>query len=157
MLLRSHLQHPCWFTAIEHGRRHAGTPQQRAREWQALAAQGVQVGIGDMLVLSPGFCCFLELKAGKNDLSDAQHAFQANMAALGHGYEVVRSVEALGVALERNGIPLRQGWRVAAMQHDGMLAVPVVPKAGRAGGKVSRRPTLKQVAKGNRLALVGLK
>lgn len=160
MLLDSHLELPCWYTAIEHGRRHHGTKEQRAREWQHLQAQGVKQGIGDMLVLAPGHCLFVELKAKANKQSESQYAFQAKMAALGHGYEVVRSVEALGQALERNGVPLRAGWRVAAMQHDAALdsePAPAVKRTGATKGKSLRRPTLGQVARGNRMALVGVK
>jgi hypothetical protein len=46
------------------------------------------------------------------------------MARLQFGYEVVRSVEQLGEALERHGIPLAPGWRLAAMHHDAALDVP---------------------------------
>ncbi|MCC6574489.1 MAG: hypothetical protein IT462_11935 [Planctomycetes bacterium] len=150
--LTSHLVKPCWFTAIEHGRRHHGTVEQRAREWQHLAAQGVKQGIGDLLVLAPGFCCFIELKAGANKQSEAQHAFQAVMAALGHGYSVVRSVEQLGEALSERGIPLAPNWRLAAQHHD--AALDGEPKPARKQSKPrAAKPTRSQVARGNRIAL----
>jgi hypothetical protein len=40
------------------------------------------------------------------------------------GYEVVRSVEQLGEALERHNIALAPGWRIAAQYHDAALDVP---------------------------------
>jgi hypothetical protein len=124
MFLTSHLLHPCWFTAIEHGRKHAGTKEQRAREWQHLQAQGVKQGVADVLVLAPGFAFMAELKAGANKQSEAQLLMQCVMEALQHGYAVCRSVEQLGEALQRHGIPLAAGWQVAAQHHDAALDVP---------------------------------
>jgi len=159
MFLKSHLVPPCWFSAIEHGRAHRGTAEQRAREWQHLARQGVQKGIGDMLILAPGYCCFIELKSQVGKQSDAQHAFQAVMATLGHGYEVVRSVEQLGEKLVQHGIPLAAGWRVAAMHHDAALdGEPNLrtskPNLRTSGAKVrTSKPTRTQIARGNAAAL----
>ena len=155
MFLQSHLVPPCWFTAIEHGRKHAGTAEQRAREWQHLQSQGVKQGIGDLLILAPGYCCFIELKAGKNTQSEAQHAFQAVLAALGHGYSVCRSVESLGHQLTAMGVPLALGWQIAAMHHDAALDVPTKGhnKPPRTSRPRAAKPTLKQVAQANRLML----
>lgn len=137
LFLTSHLMHPCWFTAIEHGRKHHGTAEQRAREWQHMQAQGVKRGIGDILVLAPGYCCFIELKAGANKQSDSQYAFQAVMAALGHGYAVCRSVEQLAHALSERGIPLGPGWRLAAQHHDAALD----------GETLKRKPSKPRIAR----------
>lgn len=148
MLLTSHLLSPCWFTAIEHGRKHHGTAEQRAREWQHMQSQGVKQGIGDLLVLAPGYCCFVELKAGANKQSPAQHAFQAVMAALGHGYALCRSVEQLGEALHGRGIPLAANWRMAAQLHD--AALDADPKAARKASKPRQaKPTRARVARWN--------
>lgn len=156
MLLKSHLAPPCWFSSIEHGRKHAGTAEQRAREWQRLASQGVVAGIGDMLILAPGYALWLELKAGANKQSDAQLAMQNAMAALGHGYAVVRSVEQLVDVLEQHGIPLLAGARVAALRHDGMLAVPAARKPARAVKPRDEKPTPKQRAAMSRLRAKGV-
>ena len=148
MFLTSHLLHPCWFTAIEHGRKHAGTKEQRAREWQHMQSQGVKQGIGDMMVLAPGYVCFVELKAGKNKQSDQQHAFQAVMAVLGHGYALCRSVEQRGEALSERGIPLAPNWRLAAQHHD--MALDGEPKAPRkASTPRAPRGNRKQVGRWN--------
>lgn len=152
MLLKSHLAPPCWFTSIEHGRKHAGTAEQRAAEWTRLQAQGVKAGIADVLVLAPGYALWLELKAGANQQSDAQLAMQNAMAFLGHGYVVVRSVEQLVDVLEKHGIPLLAGARVAALRHDGMLAAPA-KVAKRTAKPRPAKPTRKQVAQANRLML----
>lgn len=147
MLLKSHLMSPCWFTAIEHGRRHHGTMEQRAREWQHLARQGVQRGVADLLVLAPGYCAFVELKTQTGRQSDAQHAFQAAMAALGHGYAVCRSVEQLGEELSQRGIPLAAGWRQIAQAHD--AALDVEPKPKRPAKPRAAKPSRGQVARWN--------
>lgn len=156
MLLKSHLAPPCWFSSVEHGRKHAGTPQQRAAEWTRLQAQGVKAGIGDMLILAPGFALWLELKAGVNKQSDAQLAMQIAMAALSHGYALVRSVEQLVDVLEQHGIPLLAGARVAALRHDGMLAVAVARKPARATKPAIAKPTPKQRAAMSRLRAKGV-
>jgi hypothetical protein len=140
------------FTAIEHGRKHTGTAEQRAREWQALAAQGLRQGLGDMLLMpphSPGL--WVELKHGANKQTPAQRAMQDDMEAIGWGYVVCRSVEALGHQLALRGIPLAIGWQITAMRHDALLdgdaprRTPAKPRAVKA--------TRKQVAKANALML----
>ena len=156
MLLKSHLAPPCWFSSIEHGRKHAGTQQQRAAEWTRLKAQGVQAGIGDTLILAPGYALWLELKSAIGRQSEAQLAMQHAMTALGHGYAVVRSVEQLVDALEQHGIPLHAGARVAALRHDGMLAVPVAHKPARATKPAIAKPTPKQRAAMSRLRAKGV-
>lgn len=158
MLATSHVLPPTWWSAIEHGRQHKGTKEQRAREWQRLAGQGVKTGIADMMFQVPAFTLWIELKVGTNDTSDGQDQFAAAQRAIQNGYEVARSVEAFGEALERHGIPIAAGWRVKAQIHDAELAAvaPVVKRTGTTKGKSLRRPSLKQVARGNRLALVGV-
>lgn len=124
MFLQSHAP-DLWFTAIEHGRHHKGTAAERAREWQRLAAQGVRQGLGDMLLMpanSP--VLWLELKAGANKQTQAQYTMQRDMQDRGHHYVVIRSAEQLGEALERHGIPLAAGWRIAAQIHDAALDTP---------------------------------
>jgi hypothetical protein len=158
MLLDSHLTGSVWWSAIEHGRAHAGTAKQRAREWQRLAGQGVKTGIADLMFQAPGFTLWVELKAGANKPSVAQETFAAAQRAIQNGYEVVRSVEGLGEALERHGISVRPGWRVAAQIHDAALDVPPKPpKQGRTTGRTTRKPTLAQVKRGNAAALVGVR
>lgn len=155
MLLRSHPPVNVWWTAIEHGRRHHGTPDQRAQEWQRLARQGVQTGISDLLFIAPGFVLMGELKVGAGKQTEAQEMMEATMKRLGHGYEVVRSVEQLGEALERNGIALAPGWRVKAQLHD--LALDTAPKPKRPAKPRAPRATRAQIARGNAAALVGVR
>ena len=159
MLADSHVLPPCWYSAIEHGRQHHGTKEQRAREWGRLQGQGVKQGIADMVFMTHGFTLWVELKHGDNKPTDAQVRFRDAQVAIGNGYEVVRSVEALGIALERHGIPIVAGWRVKAQIHDAELAsaAPTVKRTGTTKGKSLRRPTLGQVARGNRMAMVGVK
>lgn len=121
MFCKSHVAPHVFWTAIEHGRQHKGTAEQRAREWQRLARKGVQTGLPDLLFIAHGFVLAAELKTDTGRQSETQRATQGRLEALGHGYSVCRSVEALGEALERHGIPLAVGWRVAAMRHDAAL------------------------------------
>jgi hypothetical protein len=153
MFLDACLPPPCWWSSVGHERKQ--TPIQGMMQ----KARGVKRGLPDVMVWAPGYFLGVELKAGKNTTSDAQDGFAEAMARLGHGYVVVRSVEALAEALERHGIPLNGAWRQAAQIHDATLAaaVPVVKRTGKTSGKVSRRPTLAQVARGNAASLFGVK
>lgn len=144
----SHVLLPTYWTAIEHGRKHSGTDEQRAREWGRLKAQGVKEGIADLMYQVPGFTLWVECKSGKNKQQPAQIAFMEAQLRIGNGYEIVRSVEALGEALERHGIPLAPGWRVAAMHHDAALEAP--PKGhNKPPRAVKPRGNRKQVARWN--------
>ena len=153
MFLDACLLPSCWWSSIAHERK------QTPRQGQMQKARGVKAGLADIMVWAPGYFLGVELKVGKNSTSDAQDGFGEAMVRLGNGYEVVRSVEALGEALERHGIPVAAGWRVKAQIHDAELAAvaPVVKRTGKTTGKTLRRPTLKQVARGNRMAMVGVK
>lgn len=156
MLLKSHLAPPCWFSSIEHGRKHSGTAEQRAREWQKLSVAGVKQGVADVLILAPGYALMVELKSATGRQSDAQLAMQNAMAFLGHGYAIVRSVEQLVDMLEKHGIPLLAGARVAALRHDGMLAVPAARKVVRTAKPRAEKPTPKQRATMSRLRAKGV-
>jgi len=146
MFLDAHLVRPCWWSSVGHERK------QTLRQGQLQKARGIKRGLPDMMVWAPGYFCGIELKAGKNDTTDAQDGFAAAMAALQHGYAVVRSVEQLGDALEARGIPLAPGWRIKAQLHDMALdtALPHVPARAK---PPSAKPSRSQIARGNRLAL----
>lgn len=151
MFAKSHVLPPTFWTAIEHGRAHVGTAEQRAREWQRLARKGVRTGLPDLLFITHGFVAAIELKVGTRQ-SDTQRATQEALEALGHGYSLVRSVEALGEALERHGIPLAPGWRVAAMHHDAALEAP--PKGHNKPPRVAKpRGNKRQMARVNDMML----
>ncbi len=155
--LRSHAP-GLWFTAIEHGRAHAGTPEQRAREWGRLQAQGVRQGLADMLLMPA--CLpdlWVEMKHGTNKQSEAQVQMQRDMQAIGRGYVVVRSVEQLGEVCEAHGIQMAPGWRVAAQIHDAALDVPKPLAKARKAGAAKPRASRAQIARGNRLALASAK
>lgn len=152
MFLNTHALPPTFWTAVEHGRKHGGTKEQRAREWQRLARKGVKTGLADLWFIMPGFVFAVELKVD-SDQSDSQERVQKSLQALGHGYVVVRSVEAMGAALEANGIPLAAGWRLKAQIHD--LALDAVPRATtkRPSKPRAAKPTRKAVGVGNRVSL----
>lgn len=146
MFCKSHVLPPCEWTAIEHGRQHSGSKEQRAREWQRLARKGVKKGLADLWFIMPRFLLCCELKAGKNYETDDQAALGARLVAMGHGYTVCRSVEQLGEALERHGIPLAPNWRLAAMHLD--AALDVAPKPPRKAAKPrTAKPTAQGLAK----------
>lgn len=117
MLLNSHLPAPCHWSSVGHERK------QTMRQGQMQKARGVKRGLPDIMIWAPGYFLGVELKAGKNTATPEQAAFGQAMARLQFGYEVVRSVEQLGEVLERHGIALAPGWRVAAMHHDAALDV----------------------------------
>ena len=149
MFLDAHLLPPCWWSSVGHERK------QTLRQGAIQKARGVKRGLPDVMIWAPGFFLGVELKAAKNTTTDAQGGFAQAMERLGHGYAVVRSVEGLGEALERHGIPLRAGWRVPAQVHD--AALRVAPTVNRPAKTRPAKPTIAQIKRGNRLALVGIK
>jgi hypothetical protein len=140
MLLDSHLQPPCYWSSVGHERK------QTLIQGQMQKARGVRRGLPDVMVWAPGYFLGVELKVGSNTATEDQRAFGQAMAALGHGYAIVRSVEQLVDVLEQHGIPLLAGARVAALRHDGMLAVPVAKKPARVVKARAEKPTRKQLA-----------
>ena len=140
MLLDSHLQPPCYWSSVGHERK------QTLIQGQMQKARGVRRGLPDVMVWAPGYFLGVELKAGSNTATKDQRAFGQAMAALGHGYAIVRSVEQLVDVLEQHGIPLLASARVAALRHDGMLAVPVAKKPARVVKPRAEKPTRKQIA-----------
>jgi hypothetical protein len=146
MFLDKYLLPPAYYTAIEHGRKHAGTPQQRAREWERLKAKGVKAGLPDLMFFG-GYYNFLpmELKAGKNTTSAGQDLFGAAMKALGMPYEVCRSVCEIGFKLLNYGFHLGAEWQAAAQHHDAALARETPPKRPRAAKPRAAKPTAAQV------------
>ena len=151
MFAKSHVALPTFWTALEHGRRHSGTAIQRAAEWQRLARKGVRTGLPDLIFITHGFVLAVELKVGSSQ-SETQKVTETALLTLGHGYVIARSVEQLGEALERHGIPLASGWRIDAQRHD--AALDGEPKPARKPSKPrAAKPTRSQIARGNRIAL----
>jgi hypothetical protein len=146
MILQSHPPAKGFWSSVGHERKQ--TQAQGAMQ----QARGIKRGLPDMMFWTHGYFLGVELKATTKQ-TDAQYAFQAEMAALGHGYEVVRSVEGLGDALERHGIPLAPGWRTKAQLHD--MALDAAPKPTRKAPAKPRptKPTRAQITRGNRIAL----
>jgi hypothetical protein len=85
-----------------------GDAEQRARFGAARRASGVLSGHPDLLCYLPGGRILLwECKSDKGRVSAAQHLVHAQLAALGHPVEVIRTLEAALEALVRAGVPVR--------------------------------------------------
>jgi hypothetical protein len=152
MFCTSHVAPPTFWTAVEHGRMHKGTGEQRAREWQRMARVGVKKGLPDLWFLASSYVLLVELKSDAGRQTDAQKVFQAQMAVLGHGYAVVRSVEQLGEALQNHGIGMLWGWRQGAQLHDIALAT-VAPARKKPARNFPQKTTRKALAAGNAASL----
>lgn len=151
----AYIDPPTWWSAIEHGRRHHGTDIQRAAEWGRMKAQGVKPGIADMMFQRAGFTLWVEFKAGTNRQTPVQRQFEAAQNAIGNGYVVVRTLGHMGDALAEAGFGLGLGWQLAAWRYDAELAAIAPAKKRLAAPKA--KPTLSQIARGNRFSLVGVK
>lgn len=88
----------------ERGR--AQTKEARARFGQARKMSGVVSGFPDLIVAIPGRVLFLELKAPKGVLSDAQRDLHPRIRALGHPVHIVRSIEDAEAAMIAEGVAL---------------------------------------------------
>lgn len=122
--LTAALPAPGRFTAIEHGRKHTGTKAQRGAEWARLAAQGVKQGLPDMEIHYLGKFIGVELKAGKNGLSENQIKMGRSIVDNGGVYWLIRSVVQLHDCLVDYGLPVSPSFRAAAMGYDAILAAP---------------------------------
>ena len=129
MYLANGLPPPGFWSSVEMGRLHAGTPEQRMHEWTRLAAQGVKVGLPDIMIWYMGRFIGVELKAGRNKSSDPQRTFAAAMRNNGFVVHEIRSIVGLHEALEFEGVPVLPSMRIAALHHDAALSVPVKKRA----------------------------
>jgi hypothetical protein len=146
MFLNSHLLPPSDWSSVRHERK------QSLKQGADQKALGVKRGLPDVMIWAPSYFMAVELKSAKGRPSPDQYAFQAKMAALGHGYAFVRSVEQLGEQLVQNGIRLAPNWRLAAMHHD--AALDTEPKPKRKPSKPRQaKPTRARVARWNEAML----
>ena len=141
MYLDAALPAPGWFTAIEHGRKHGGSDQQRMAEWSRMKAQGVKVGIADLMIVYRGRVLWAELKVGKNKPSEAQVGFAEAMEANEFSWRVIRSVTALHEYLEDIGLPVNPVHFALAQGHDRELATEPPPPKAKSRKPQSEKPT----------------
>ncbi len=147
MFLDAFLPHSAWWSSIAHERKQ--TPVQGA----AQKARGVRPGLPDIFIFAPGYVLGVELKAGSNSATAVQRHVGEQLRRLGHGYEIVRSVEALGDALVQHGFAMPPGWTLAAQRHDAALAAP---RKGKRQPPPTGKPSIRAIARGNRLAMLSI-
>ncbi len=96
----------CWFTSIAHGSRGGGDAAWlRGAIWKGMGARS---GVPDLLLVAQGRALFVELKAPKGRLSEAQMGCHAEIMAAGGQVAVCRSLDDLREALSTWGIPIRE-------------------------------------------------
>jgi hypothetical protein len=126
-------------SSVEHGRVHAGTPEQRGREWQRLANKGVKKGLMDAFILMPGRLIWIEYKAGKNGMTDEQRAWAQHVAACGFDHWEIRSVTTLAAGCRRAGLIVTDFHYEQALGWDRTLASPVIPTVMKARKRIAKR------------------
>lgn len=89
------------WTTVEHG------GQRRKREAGRLKTKGLRAGWPDIEIVWHGQAHFIELKAGRQQVSDVQDACHADLVTAGAHVAVCRSVEAVEGTLRGWGLPLR--------------------------------------------------
>lgn len=70
----------------------AGGPRERAMQVASLKRNGMRKGFPDLILLKPGRVGFFELKREGSKLSPDQEHWRDCLKALGHDWDVVRSV-----------------------------------------------------------------
>lgn len=97
-------QHPHLILfAIPNGAFLNGTPEQRARQWKRLKAEGAVSGVADLFLAVPtsrGGGLFIEMKAGKGKQTQEQVEFERVVRVAGYGYVVCRSLDEFIEAVE---------------------------------------------------------
>jgi hypothetical protein len=79
-----------WWFHVPNGTKLSGG----ARSWKTLESLGAVAGVPDMTILmNPGGVAFIELKVGKNKLSDAQEKFSATCERMNINCYTCRSVD----------------------------------------------------------------
>lgn len=84
-----------------------------ARLGGILKSMGVKAGVPDLVLILPnGLAAFIELKASKGALTEAQRAFRDRCSALGCFWAEARSLSDVEAVLERWLVPF--GWALKA-------------------------------------------
>lgn len=104
--LRDVLPRDCEWCAIEQGVKLSGTPIQRANAWKRLENKGVKAGVVDLHFWWQRQYACIELKWGKNPVTDAEERFMAGIQAAGFYAAAAWSAAEVERHLTASGIPL---------------------------------------------------
>lgn len=77
------------------------------REAQRLKAAGVKAGVPDLIVINDGCAIGIELKVGKNNLTEVQSAYHDRLRRARCPVSVCRSLDDVEAVLRAAGVPLR--------------------------------------------------
>lgn len=128
-----------------------GTQRQR----QLNAQRGIVAGWPDMQCEVEGFASiYFELKAPGGTASAEQQRRGENLIRLGRHWFCVQSLGEIEQHLRHLGVPLR-GTTLSAQERDERLQQRM-PTRTRTRKPRADKPTIKQVAKGNKLAIFGI-
>ena len=89
-----------WWTTIGHGR--PGRLQSAIQK-----GMGVKPGVPDIMVIDGGRAIFIELKAPRGQVSEAQRECHRSIRRAGSGVRVCKTLDEVISALEEWGVPLR--------------------------------------------------
>ena len=117
MFLQTALPAPGYFSSIAHERKQS--VQSGARQ----KARGVKAGLADVMVWYAGQFIAIELKFGRNTMSDGQAAFAVAIRANGFVAEEARCVVDVHNILARFGVPMSAAMRHYAEGHDRELGI----------------------------------
>ena len=114
---------PMWFTSIEH----AASDMRNMGRRASLQARGVVFGCPDLTVMQPGAQCWLELKRGKNQATEAQKATHKAMQLAGQSVFVVRTMSEVLAALRLSGFRLHDNAENLAVEYEARASVEKAP------------------------------
>lgn len=139
--LRDILPRDCEFRAVEQGVFLHGSPTQRMAAWQKLLNKGVKAGTTDLHFWWQGKYLTIELKAGKNTVTDAEAAFMNAIIAAGFYAAAAWSAQQVENILRLYRFPL--SGTMAGI--DERLAIEAPPRKApkKPSGKPRAKPTTK--------------
>lgn len=104
--LRDILPLDCEFRAIEQGVKFSGTTVQRMAAWQRLQNKGVKAGTTDLHFWWNRIYLTIELKAGRNTVTDAEDRFMKAIRAAGFCAGAAWTAMQVEALIRGAGIPL---------------------------------------------------
>lgn len=132
-----------FWTSIDHATKSASEGEKKKR-------RGVKRGVPDVLIVVPNRTIWIELKAPKGRVSEAQLQVKDSLELNGHHYYVAKSVAEVEGILRDISVPLRATTGLTAQERDAGL-LDRASKPAFMGVQRIRKPSQSQITRNNKM------